>query len=60
MELWLILVMLAVLVVALAIGAVVLLKLGVVAHYLAKPENPQDELGDYDLNESREVRPEED
>jgi hypothetical protein len=43
------------LVVALTIGAVVLLKLGVVAKYALKPERPEDKLGDYGLEESHEA-----
>ena len=42
--------------VALAIGAVVLLKLGVITHYALKPERPEDKLGDYTLEESHEVQ----
>jgi len=41
--------------VALTIGAVVLLKLGVTAKYALQPERPEDKLGDYRLEESREV-----
>ncbi len=43
------------LIVALTIGAVVLLKMGVLAKYALKPERPEDKLGDYGLEESREV-----
>jgi hypothetical protein len=42
--------------VALTIGAVVLLKLGVITHYAFKPERPEDKLGDYGLEESHEAR----
>ena len=41
--------------VALTIGAVVLLKMGVLTKYALKPERPEDKLGDYGLDESREV-----
>lgn len=41
--------------VALAIGAIVLLKLGVLAKYALQPERPEDKLGDYGLEGSREV-----
>jgi hypothetical protein len=44
------------LVVALTIGAVILLKMGLLAKYALKPERPEDKLGDYGLEESREVR----
>ncbi len=43
------------LVVALAIGAIVLLKLGVFAKYALQPERPEDRLGDYGLEASHEV-----
>ena len=43
------------LVVALTIGAVVLLKLGVLTRYALRPERPEDKLGDYGLEESHEV-----
>ena len=39
---------------ALAGLVIVLVKLGVIVHYAAKPEAP-DVAGDYDLGESREV-----
>ena len=42
--------------VALTIGAVVLLKLGVLAKYALEPERPEDKLGDYSLEESREIQ----
>jgi len=42
--------------VALTIGAVVLLKLGVLTGYALKPERPEDRLGDYGLEGSREVK----
>jgi len=41
--------------VALTIGAVVLLKMGVLAKYTLRPERPEDKLGDHGLEESREV-----
>ncbi|MBN1136981.1 MAG: hypothetical protein JXM73_10360 [Anaerolineae bacterium] len=41
--------------VALAIGAIVLLKLGVLAKYALQPERPEDKLGDYGLEGSRKV-----
>jgi len=41
--------------VALTIGAVVLLKMGVLAKYALRPGRPEDKLGDYGLEESREV-----
>ena len=43
------------LIVALTIGAVVLLKLGVLTRYALQPERPEDKLGDYGLEESHEV-----
>jgi hypothetical protein len=43
------------LIVALTVGAVVLLKLGVLAKYALQPERPEDKLGDYGLEESHEV-----
>jgi len=42
--------------VALIVGVVTLLKLGVVAKYALKPERPEDKLGDYGLEESHEAR----
>ena len=41
--------------VALTIGAVVLLKMGVLTKYAIEPERPEDKLGDYGLDSSREV-----
>ena len=41
--------------VALTIGAVVLLKIGVLSKYALQPERPEDKLGDHGLEESREV-----
>jgi len=43
------------LVVALTIGALVLLKLGVLAKYALRPERPEDKLGYHGLEASREV-----
>ncbi len=41
------------LVIALALGAFILLKLGVIAHYALKDEPPEE--GDYGLDQSHEV-----
>ena len=43
------------LVIALTIGALVLLKLGVITKYALQPEHSEDGHGDYGLEESHEV-----
>jgi len=44
----------SILIVAIVVGLLVLIKLGVIAHYALKPEDPVDKLGDYGLDESHE------
>jgi hypothetical protein len=45
----------SILIVAVVVGLLVLVKLGVIAQYALKPEDPVDKLGDYGLDESHET-----
>jgi hypothetical protein len=44
----------SILIVAVVVGLLILVKLGVIAQYALKPEDPVDKLGDYGLDESHE------